>query len=214
MRARTALDDWWQPALTWLTAVACLAACDSSPPSAADVATSATSAAGSGNTAVAEATTKPVFTTGDSARATPSTENSNDATALMPAWALGAWRGQGSGTVNQLQLPNNQGVQIGWLKDKGTGYVGELELSLTLDKNGQASGQLTGALGTLSISGAWPPAGPLHLELRSNADGPEMFHGTLTVVWDEAKMRATATLRASSGDGQWLRASSLELTRA
>jgi hypothetical protein len=135
------------------------------------------------------------------------------ATYAPPEWAVGNWRASGTATTTELQLPNNQGVQLAWLKDKGNQYAGPLELSLTLSSNGELTGELTGALGTLRASGAWPKDGPLHLDLRPTAEAANVFHGTVTVTWDAQRKQGSAKLRASSGDGYWLRAADLEVTR-
>lgn len=138
----------------------------------------------------------------------------DDHTTRIPAWAVGAWTARATLHRTELKLPNDQGVQIAWLKDKGVQHSGEVELSLTLTAPGVATGQLSGALGTLSLSGVWPEQGPLHLELQPTHDGAEVFHGTLTLTWDAEKQRARGILRATSGDGHWLRSAELEVVRA
>lgn len=132
----------------------------------------------------------------------------------LPDWAVGKWVASGTTTVTHLQLPNDQGVQLAWLKDAGKQHIGPLELSLTLAANGVATGKLTGVLGDLSLEGLWPSAGPLHLELRPAAEGTDVFHGTLTVTWNAQIRRGRALLKATSGDGRWLRAANLEVTRS
>lgn len=150
-----------------------------------------------------------------SAPATAVPEAAGDATQnKAPAWTIGKWSASATTRATQLQLPGNQGVQIAWLKDKSQQHSGEVKLSLTLKAPGIVSGELSGALGTLDLAGVWPAQGPLHLELRPSHDGAEVFHGTLTLTWDAEKQRATGELRATSGDGRWLRSAELEVTRA
>src|SRR5690606_41263370 len=125
MRVRNALDDWWHGALACLTTVAYLAACDSKPKPVATIDVAPASAAGAAGSGTGGSGTGRSGAAGSTSGA-PGAEEANTAPALVPTWALGSWRGQGSSTVTALQLPNNQGVQIGWLKDKGTRYVGAL----------------------------------------------------------------------------------------
>jgi hypothetical protein len=144
---------------------------------------------------------------------TPENSGTAGAPAAPPDWAVGSWRGTGQATNTQLQLPNNQGVQLAWLKDNGKQYTGQVKLMLTLATNGVATGELTGVLGTLSATGVWPSEGPLHLELRAATEATDVFHGALTITWDAQKRHGQASLRATSGDGQWLRTANLEVIR-
>jgi hypothetical protein len=130
-----------------------------------------------------------------------------------PEWAVGKWQAAGTTAATALQLPNNQGVQLAWLKDKGKQHSGAVSLSLTLSDSGEATGDISGALGTLPLRGAWSAPNVLHLELRPSSDGPDVFHGTLTITWDAEKKRGQGLLRATSGDGYWLRSADLEVTR-
>lgn len=131
----------------------------------------------------------------------------------VPEWAVGKWHATGTTVATQLELPNNQGVQLAWLKDNGKQHSGAVSLSLTLSSRGEATGDVSGALGTLLLSGVWSAPNVLHLELRPANDGPSLFHGTLTIAWDAEKKQGHGLLRATSGDGHWLRTADLEVTR-
>jgi hypothetical protein len=181
------------------------AACQTSPSGSDPKVTSNASGAASN---VGRVTTGAATTLAVSHNDTPSVTGD-----VTPEWAVGNWHASGTATTARLQLPNNQGVQLAWLKDKGDQYAGQLELTLTLAPNGDVTAELVGALGTLRASGAWPKAGPLHLELRPTEEANDVFHGTLTVTWDAQKKQGSATLRAASGDGHWLRTANLEVTR-
>lgn len=138
----------------------------------------------------------------------------DEAAKEIPAWATGKWSASATTRSTELQLPGNQGVQIAWLKDKGQHHSGEVKLSLTLEATGTVNGELSGVLGNLAVVGIWPAQGPMHLELRPSRDGADVFHGTLTLTWDAETLRARGILRATSGDGHWLRSAELEVTRA
>lgn len=133
---------------------------------------------------------------------------------VIPGWAMGRWTGEGRAKITTLPLPGNQGVQLAWLKDKGTEHVGAVQLRLEIDGSGVATGELSGVLGSLSAVGVWQDAAPLHLDLRPAREGGPAFHGTLTLVWQHAEKRATGTLRAASGDGRFLRSADLEVSVA
>lgn len=191
--------------------LATFTACQSGKSAAPDVVTTA------GTSGASASSTPPLVAPGSVNGATgpspvePRRDVSSPAT---PEWALGTWRATGVATVTSLKLPNDHGVQLGWLKDKGARYVGPVDVSFTLARDGAATGKLSGTLGDLMVSGAWPSEGPLHLTLRPVMDGPDVFHGTMTVTWDAEKKRGRGHLRATSGDGQWLRSADLEVMAA
>ncbi len=149
--------------------------------------------------------------------ATPSVQPSGSATtppSNVPTWAVGMWSGEGTSKPTSLALPGNHGVQLAWLKDKGTDHVGGVQLRLRVAASGLAGGELSGALGSLVVSGTWQEGAPLHLELRAPTDGPTVFHGTLTLTWPHDQKQTTGRLRATSGDGRFLRSADLEVTVA
>ena len=130
----------------------------------------------------------------------------------VPAWAHGVWHGKGVAKVTALTLPGNQGVQLAWIRDKGVEHVGPVELRLEVARSGAARGKLSGALGDLEVSGAWPETGPLTLELRPALDGPTVFHGTASLVWRPERGPMQGLLRAARGDGRFVRSADLEVT--
>ncbi len=148
---------------------------------------------------------------------TPSVQPSGPAPAPpsnVPPWAVGMWSGEGTSKPASLALPGNQGVQLAWLKDKGTDHVGVVQLRLRVKGSGLANGELSGALGALTATGTWQEGAPLHLDVRAPVDGSTVFHGTLTLSWPLDQKRTTGRLRATSGDGRFLRSADLEVTVA
>lgn len=198
------------PGFVYGALLAAFTACQPEKSSAPDVATMAGTS--SASTSSSPPPAAPAMPHGANVAAT--VQSGDASSASVPEWALGTWKAGGVTTVTTLKLPNDQGVQLGWLKDKGTRYVGPVDISFTLARDGAATGKLSGTLGDLLVSGAWPSAGPLHLTLRPVADGPDVFHGTLTIVWDAQKKHGGGQLRATSGDGQWLRSADLEVVGA
>lgn len=151
--------------------------------------------------------------TSDATLATSTTLDVTSTAPTVPEWAPGVWSGAGTAEVTSLQLPGNQGVQLAWLKDKGTAHVGELKVRLEIAPSGDISGKLDGALGELQARGVWHEA-TFDVQLLPETDGPQMFHGTVTLELDSAQKTGRASLRATSGDGQTLRSANLEVSKA
>jgi hypothetical protein len=152
-------------------------------------------------------------TTASDATVAPSTALDGTSPApAVPEWARGVWTGSGAAQVTTLQLPGNQGVQLAWLKDKGTAHVGDVRLRVEITASGDISGKLDGALGELDARGVWHE-GTLDVQLLPAADGPQMFHGTATLELDSAQKTGRGSLRATTGDGQTLRSANLEVSK-
>lgn len=196
-----------------LLVIAVCVACQT-PPTSTEPPSTVSAGATTASISLPPAVTSGAVTAGDVAAEPAGVAEARGATAAPPSWIVGKWAASGPATLTPLHLPNNQGVQLAWLKDKGKQFSGPLELSLTLDGNGEVLGELTGAIGNLKASGVWPAKGPLHLELRPAEEAVDVFHGVVTVTWDEQKQQGRARLRATSGDGYWLRAADLEVTRS
>lgn len=144
----------------------------------------------------------------------PGTQTPNSAVLPTPAvWAVGAWSGAGVAKQTKVKLPGDQGVQLAWIKDDGKLHSGPIDVAFSVSAEGQVHGEVSGALGKLVVSGVVATDGPSHLELRTDPDGLEVFHGTLIVVWDGSRKKGVASLRATSGNGHWLRSAELEVTR-
>lgn len=130
-------------------------------------------------------------------------------------WAVGTWRGEGTATLAKVELPGNQGVQLAWVKDKGTKFVGPVKMTVALNTDGTAVGAVTGSLGDLQVVGSWDSGDVLHARLSAHSQTPEAFNGLVTVALADEKPNAPASLRVVSNDGHWVRQATavLEFTK-
>lgn len=123
----------------------------------------------------------------------------------IDARIVGVWHGTGVVSAVRLDLPGNQGVQLAWVKDKGTEFVGPIDVKLEITPSGSLGGAATGSLGNLSVGGNWDGHGHAHATLDAKARAPEAFSGTLSVQFSEPMTSASASLRVVSNDGRWVR---------
>lgn len=128
-----------------------------------------------------------------------------------PPWALGTWSGKGTASAVKLALPGNQGVQLAWVQDKGTHFVGPVDANVTVHPDGRVTGSIDGSLGELAVVGTWDGEGALHVELAAEKLLPDAFFGMLTLPFSTPTAAVNATARLTSSDGRWVREASVPM---
>lgn len=147
-------------------------------------------------------------TTSATAAASSTSEVTHEGVA---SWAVGGWQGTGVAEAVKLTLPGNQGVQLAWVQDKGTSFVGPVELALELGRDGRIKGRVSGRLGELLLNGDWDGGERVYADLAPAKVAPDAFSGLLSLELQASSKTATASLRVVSHDGRWVRNASAQL---
>lgn len=125
------------------------------------------------------------------------------------AWYEGSWSGNYEAELHVLETERG-GVRE-WKKDDGSLAAGKGTLHVSVDREGNATGEAEGPLGSLSVSGRLEDDS-LALMLAPMGGGPELFRGLLIARREQDVLRGT--LQASTGDSLKARKARVELRRA
>jgi hypothetical protein len=115
-------------------------------------------------------------------------------------------------TRSEPRLTEKQGAPSAWAKDDGQRFAGPVTLKVVIAATGEVTGTLTGALGELSLTGAFDEQ-----TLRAvlvNADRSRETIQNGVVIATEKDGRLSGTLTAATGDGLFQRKGTLSLSRA
>ena len=131
--------------------------------------------------------------------------------AAKPRGPEGKWQGHYQSERYALELTNKKAEEKAWSEDDGKTKQGKGTLRLVITESGAVSGELSGPLGDLRLSGELVN-NRLTARLTSENQQPEELSGVLTANVEEDVIRGT--LQASSGDSLLIRQASVELKRA
>lgn len=147
--------------------------------------------------------------TSSASSAAPSPLAAPSARAAAKPWHEGSWSGNYEAELHQLETERG-GVRE-WKKDDGVLAAGKGTLHVSVDPEGNATGEAEGPLGPLSVSGRVEDDS-LALMLAPMGGGPELFRGLLVARREQEVLRGT--LQVSTGDSLKARKARVELRRA
>lgn len=161
--------------------------------------------------------TEPVGTTPTSS-ASPSTSASAAAPPKDDAVSphAGTWAGTFEAKKADVSVPNGVRYPV-WKDEPGDEARGKATLTLVVDRAGQVTGESSGSLGNLLVSGSFEE-GALYAQLRPSKPGQGLamrglLNGKLAGPSGGAEV-LDATLRVSNHDGTIARQATVKLSRA
>lgn len=145
--------------------------------------------------------------TAQNEKAPPLASSATDPAARASApWFVGQWQGNYDVGRHPIERPS---VQVAWVRDDGTRYAGAGTLTFEVGAEGRLRGTAEGALGAQTLVGAFD-TDALTFELLGGAS-PEATNGVAKCERPHSDGDILCTIRASTGDGNFVRAGSVRL---
>lgn len=132
------------------------------------------------------------------------------AAAPAKAWYEGSWSGDYEAELHLLETERG-GVRE-WKKDDASLAAGKGSLHVSIDADGNATGEAEGPLGSLGVSGRIENDSLALTLAPMGGGGPELFRGVLVARREQEVLRGA--LQVSTGDSLKARKARVELRRA
>ncbi len=157
---------------------------------------------------------KPAEPDGSRTAPAPSAQALQAATTAPNPPLAGPKRYAGKVEVARIEprLTDKQGAPSAWAKDDGSRLTGPVAIEVTIAASGEANGTLTGALGTLTLTGALD--GQTLRAVLVNTDRSRELIQNGVLLATEKDNQVSGTLTAATGDGLLRRGGTVTLTRS
>jgi len=115
-------------------------------------------------------------------------------------------------TRSEPRLTEKQGAPSAWAKDDGKRLAGPVTLEVAIAATGEVTGTLTGALGELSLTGAFEEQTLRAVLVNADRSRETIQNGVVIATEKDGKLAGTLT--AATGDGLVQRRGTLSLSRS